>query len=112
MIVITTPLGAVGLVSVIYLGIMFTNFSRRLGTVTRMSDHYSWFWVATGFITLATMSQIVLGIADLAPDQALSVLLHPWFSLITYHIPLAIGVTIDLVLVWYYWRWILKEKVR
>ncbi len=98
--------------SVIYLGVLFTNFSRRLGTVTRMSNHYPWFWIANGFIALATMSQIVLGIAELAPDHALPVLLEPWFSLIIFYIPLAIGVTIDLILVWYYWRWILKEKVK
>ncbi|MEE8390763.1 MAG: hypothetical protein V3S14_08225 [Anaerolineae bacterium] len=113
MIVITTPLGVVGLLAIAYLGFLFANFSRRLGTVTRMANHHRWFLVANVFVALAAMSQIMRSIAALAsPDVAPSILIQPWFSLVSFHIPLAIGVTIDLVLVWYYWGWILKEKIK
>lgn len=111
MIVITTPLGAVGLLAVVYLGFLFANFSRRLGAVTKMAHHHRWFQVASSFVALAAMSQVVRGIAALAPQVALPILLEPWFTLVSFHIPLAIGVTFDLVLVWYYWGWTLKEKV-
>ena len=110
MIVITTPLGPMGLLAVVYLGFLFASFSRRLIEVTRMADHCRWFQVANGFVTLAAMSQIVRGIAALAPHLAPSVLLEEWFALVSFHLPLVIGVTIDLVLVWHYWGWILKEK--
>lgn len=112
MIVITTPLGAVGLLSVVYLGILFANFSRRLCAVTKQIDHYRWFQVAGGFVALAAASQVIRGIAALAPHLAPPVLLAPWFALVSFHIPLAVGVTLNLVLVWRYWSWILKEKIR
>jgi len=111
MIVITTPLGAVGLSAIIYLGFLFASFSRRLGAVTKMTDHHRWFRVANGFLGLAVISHVVRGIANLASNIALPFLLEPWFALVSFHVPLVIGVTLDLVLVWYYWGWILREKV-
>jgi hypothetical protein len=112
MIVITTPLGAMGLLAVVYVGFLFANFSRRLSAVRKMADYYRWFQAANGFVSLAAMSQIVRGIAALAPQFAYPILLEPWFALASFHIPLTIGVTLDLALVWYYWGWILKEKVK
>jgi uncharacterized membrane protein YczE len=111
MIVIATPLGPVGLLSILLLGILFANFSRRLSAVTKMASHHRWFQVANGFIGLAAVSQVVRSIAALAPDLAPPIVLEDWFSLVSFHIPVVIGVTIDLALVWYYWAWILKEKV-
>lgn len=111
MIVITTPLGSLGLLAVSYLSLLFGNFSRRLSAVTKMTDYYRWFQVASLSIALAAMSQIMRGTGALAPELAPPVLLEPWFALATFHIPLAVGVTIDLYLVLYYWRWILKERV-
>jgi hypothetical protein len=112
MIVITTPLGAIGLLIVVYLSILFANFSRRLCAVTKKMDYYRWFQVAGGLVLLAAMSQIIRGIAALAPHLAPPVLLTPWFALVSFHTPMALGVTIDLVLVWHYWSWTLKEKIR
>ncbi len=112
MIVVTTSLGPLGLLVVSYLGLLFGNFSRRLSAVTKMPDYYRWFQVASLLVALAAMGQTVRGTAVLAPELALPVLLEPWFALVSFHIPLAVGVTIDLWLVLYYWRWILKEKVK
>jgi hypothetical protein len=111
MIVITTSLGSVGLLAIVYLSVLFANFSRRLSAVTKMADHSRWFHVAGGFIALAAASQIVRGTAALAPEHALPILLEPWFALVSFHIPLAIGVTIALAFVWRYWGWILREKI-
>ena len=112
MIVITTPLGAVGLLVIAYLGLLFANFSRRLSAVTRMMDHYRWFQAACIFVVLAALSQMIRGTGALAPDLALPVLLEPWFALVSFHIPLAVGVTVDVWLVLYYWRWIVKESIK
>ena len=112
MIVITTSLGAVGLLAIAYTSLLFANFSRRLSAVTRMATHYRWFQVATIFVLLAALSQVVRSTAALAPELALPLLLEPWFSLVSFHIPLVIGTTLDIVLVWYYWGWILKERVQ
>lgn len=111
MIVITTPLAGGGLLAVVYLGFLFANFSRRLGAVTKMVTYHRWFQVANGFVALAAISQIVRGTATLAPQLALPFLLEPWFSLVSFHVPLVVGVTLDLVLVLYYWGWIIRERV-
>ena len=112
MIVVTTPLGAMGLLAVVYLGSLFANLSRRLSAVRKMANHYRWFSVANGLVALAATSQIVRGIAALAPDIAHPILLEAWFALVSFYIPLAIGVTLDLALVWHYWSWILKENIK
>ena len=111
MIVITTPLGAIGLLSVAYLSLLFANFSRRLSAVTKMADHYHWFWLASGLVALSAMSQTIRGIATLAPEAAWPFLLEPWFYLTSFYLPLALGVTLDLVIVWYYWGWIFRERI-
>ena len=113
MTVITTPLGAVGLLAMAYLGFLFANFSRRLSAVTKMANHHRWFLAANILFALAAMSQVIRSTASLAvPDLAPPVLLESWFSLVSFYIPLVIGVTIDLVLVWHYWGWILREKAK
>ena len=110
MIVITTPLGSVGLLSIAYSVLLFGRFSRRLAAVTRMPDRYSWYLVASSLVAVATASQLMRAIAALAADAAPSVMLQLWFVLLTFHIPLAVGVTLALILVWWDWQWILRER--
>jgi hypothetical protein len=112
MIVITTPLGAVGLLGIAYLSILFANLSRRLRAVTKMADRCRWFYIAAVLLVLAALSQIIRSVAGLAPALSPAILREPWFALLGFHTPLALGVTIDLALVWHYWSWILKEKIR
>ncbi|MGD2144919.1 MAG: hypothetical protein PVF54_10610 [Anaerolineae bacterium] len=109
MLVISAPLAAVGLTAVVYLGLIFFTLSERLNAVANRPDHHRWFWVANGLIAIAAASQAIRSTASLAPQHAFAYLLEPWFSLVTFHIPLAVGATIDLLLVWYYWGWILRE---
>jgi hypothetical protein len=45
----------------------------------------------------------------LAPEQAPALLNAEWFYLLTYYLPLALGVTIGLGIAWRYWSWILQE---
>jgi hypothetical protein len=107
--VITTPLGSVGLAAVVYLGAIFAKLSERLNAVAKRADYHRWFWVGNGLIAIAATSQVIRSTAALAPRYALPALLDPWFALVSFHIPLAVGSTIDLLLVRYYWGWILKE---
>ncbi len=108
--VITAPLGSIGLLAMVYLCFLFANFSRRLSAVTKMKDHYRWFPLASGLIAVAAMSQIIRATAGLA-REAPGFLCEPWFAMVSFYIPLTVGVTLALVLVWYYWGWILKEKI-
>ena len=108
--IIMTPLGPLGLLAIVYLCILFSNFSRRLGAVTKMRDHHHWFRLAGGLIAVATTSQVIRATAALA-KEAPAFLCAPWFALLSFYVPLAVGVTLALVLVWYYWGWILREKI-
>jgi hypothetical protein len=110
MLVITSPLGSAGLAAIVYLGAILSTLSKRLNAVAKKADYHRWFYVANTLIAIATTSQIIRSTATLAPNCALPALLEPWFALATFHIPLAVGVTADLVLVRYYWAWILKEN--
>jgi len=107
--VITAPLSPIGLAAIVYLIAIFSSLSQRLNAVAKKADHHRWFSVANGFFIVAALSQAIRSAANLAPDRAFPVLLEPWFPLVTFHIPLTIGTTIALWLVWYYWGWILKE---
>jgi hypothetical protein len=110
--VISSPLGSIGLAAIVYLGAIFFTLSERLNAVAKKSDTHGWFWLANALIAIAATSQVIRSTAVLAPDAALPALLEPWFALVTFHLPLAVGSTLDLLLVWYYWGWILREKRR
>lgn len=108
--VIASTLGPFGLAAIVYLGLIFARLSERLNAVAKKGNHYRWFGMANAFIAMAAMSQAIRNAAALAPEEAMPLLLEPSFALFTFHIPLALGATIDLALVSYYWGWILKEK--
>ena len=110
--VVTTPLSATAFLSLLLLSLLFANLSRRLGAVTKIVDHQRWFTVAHVCIGVTGVSQMIRGTAHLAPDLALPFLLEPWFALVSFHIPLAIGVTVCLGLVVYYWGWIVRERIK
>lgn len=109
--VMTAPLGAVGLVATIYLGLIFFNLSQRLSAVTKLKYHRGWFHVSMVLLTLALVSQVMRSSAILAPDIAPPALLQSWFAMATFHIPFALGVTIQLILVWRHWGWTFEEKL-
>lgn len=110
--VITTTLGPFGLVAVAYLGLTLSTLSQRLNTVAKKRDYRRWFLFADALLALAALSQMLRSAATLAPAQALPALLEPWFAFLTFHVPLAVGATVNLVLAWYYWGWILKAEPR
>ena len=110
--VIATPLGPIGLIAIIYLGLIFANFSRRLCAVTKLKYRARLFNVGSSVLALAVASQIVRSSASLAPDLAPAVLLEPWFVITTFYVPFALGVTIEVALVWHYWGWTFREKLR
>jgi len=109
--VLTSPLGPLGLIATIYLALIFSNLSRRLSAVTKLKFQRVWFNVSLLLLIVAVASQVWRSAATLAPGIAPPVLLQPWFALVAFHIPFALGVTIQLILVWYHWRWTFKEKL-
>jgi hypothetical protein len=105
-----TALSPLGTASLIFLFFILARLSEKLGAVTKMAPYYRWFWVGLGFLAVALFAQF-LRIGVLLTTQASFLWLDtPAFYLITYHLPMAIGVTISLVVTWRYWSWLLTER--
>ena len=105
-----TILSPLGTVSLIFLFYILARLSEKLGAVTKMAPHYRWFWAGLGFLGIALIAQ-VLRISVLLTKQASYFWLDmPAFYLITYHLPMAIGITISLAVTWRYWSWLLTER--
>jgi hypothetical protein len=105
-----TILSPLGTVSLIFLFYILARLSEKLGAVTKMAPHYRWFWVGMGFLGVALIAQF-LRISVLLTKQASYFWLDaPAFYLITYHLPMVIGITISLVVTWRYWSWLLTER--
>ncbi len=107
--ILITPWGPLGLVGLIYATFLYTNISRRLGSVTKMPPYYRGFHVSTALLSIALVANVERKAAYLAAAPATSFLRSPLFGLIFYHVPLCLGIVINLVLVWKYWSWLLKE---
>jgi len=109
MYVITSALGPFGLAAIVYMGLILSTLSERLNAVAKKRNYHRWFQLANSLIAIAAMSQVIRNAAALAPQRALPALLEPWFALVTFQVPLALGTSALLLLVWYYWGWILQE---
>ncbi len=105
-----TLLSPVGTISVIFLFFILARLSGKLGAVTRMPPYYRWFGVGTGFLGIALISQLLRITVALTQQTSYPLLNDHLFYLVTYHLPMAIGVTIGLAVTWRYWSWLLSER--
>lgn len=108
--ILTTPLGPVSLVAILYATIIYISLSRKLGAVTKMQPYYRGFVVSLAFISLALMTYVMRNAAYLAQEPYSDWLLAPAFGLAFFHVPLFIGITLNVVLIWHYWSWLLHER--
>jgi hypothetical protein len=106
---LTAPLGSLGLLAVIYAFYILANLSRRYGEVIRLAPYYRGFYIGMILIGVAFIGHMMQATVVLAPEQAPALLNAEWFYLLTYYLPLALGVTIGLGVAWRYWSWILQE---
>ena len=105
-----TILSPLGTIAVMFLFFILARLSEKLGAVTRMPPYYRWFWVGMGLVGVALVSQFLRIGTALAEQTSYSWLFNPVFYLITYHLPMALGATIGLVVTWCYWSWLLTER--
>ncbi len=106
---LTAPLSSLSLLAVIYACYILANLSRRYGQVIRLPPYYRGFYVTMGLIFLAFISHLVRDSIIVAPEQGPALLSNDWFYLLTFYLPMALAVTIALIVAWRYWSWILKE---
>jgi hypothetical protein len=105
---LTAPLSSLGLLAVIYAFYILANLSRRYGEVIRLAPYYRVFYIGMVLVGIAFIGHVMQASVVVA-EEAPSPLDADWFYLLTYYLPLALGVTIALGVTWRYWSWILQE---
>jgi len=108
--VVVAIVGSLGLISLIYALVILGQFGRKLGAVTKMRPYYRAYHWAAALLTLALVVRFVRASIFWAPASDVATVLNsPLFYLGLYHLPLAVGLTVGLVVTWHYWSWLLKE---
>jgi hypothetical protein len=85
---------------------ILAKLSERLGSVEKMSPLYRYYYVALVLWLLGYITQLLMARISLTPEDFPGWLVSPWFLLMAYYLPLAIGATIALVTTWRYWSWL------
>ncbi|MBN1659744.1 MAG: hypothetical protein JXA93_15160 [Anaerolineae bacterium] len=103
-------IGSLGLISLVFAQVILGQFGRKLGAVTKMRAYYQAYYVAGALLTLALVIRFLRASIFWAPESDIAPALNsPLLYLFLYHLPLAAGLTIGLVVTWLYWSWLLKE---
>lgn len=110
MIALGSLLGALGTLSVLFLFYILARLSERFGSVIKMRPQYRYYYVALVFLLVGWIAQLLVIAADLMPTTLQTWLHSSWFVLLVYYVPVAIGVTIGLVVTWRYWSWLVVER--
>lgn len=103
-------LGALGTLAVLVVFYILARLSERFGSVIKMRPRYRYYHVALIFLFIGWIAQLSIAMADLAPVKVQYWLNSPWFLLLAYFLPFAVGVTIGLVVTWSYWSWLVAER--
>jgi hypothetical protein len=102
-------LGTLGTLSVIFLFYIFARLSERLGSVEKMEPLYRYYYLAIFFLVIGYITQLLMLNISSAPENFPIWLSSPWVSLLAHYLPLAVGVTIGLIVTWRYWSWLVTE---
>lgn len=102
-------LGTVGTISLVILFFVLAKLSERFGSVVRMSPLYRYYYLSL-FLVLISATVQVLAVRGETVTSIPAWVTAPWFLLLTYHLPLAIAVSIGIFVTWHYWSWLITER--
>jgi hypothetical protein len=105
-------LGTLGTLSIMFLFYILARLSERLGSVEKMAPLYRYYYVALFFLALGGATHFLVARVYLTPATFPDWLLSPWFVLLTHYLPLALGVTIGIVITWRYWSWLFTQLTK
>lgn len=100
-------LNLVGPLAISFALIVLGRLSRRLGTVTGSRKRFRWFYVAALLIGAGAIMRFYIQTVLRAMPEAPSAKVV--YTIISDGLP-AIGITLGLVVTWYYWSWLLAER--
>jgi hypothetical protein len=109
--IIGAILGSLGLASLVYALVILAQFGRKLGVVTKMRPFYKGYYLAASLVSVDLVIRFVRASVFWAPPGTIpSSLTSSAFYLFLYHLPLAVGLCLGLLITWHYWSWLLKER--
>jgi hypothetical protein len=75
-----------------------------------MPPLYRYYYAGLLFSAIGYITHLIVANAVLTLENTPTWLVSPWFLLLAYHLPLAFGLTIGLVITWRYWSWLVTEQ--
>lgn len=105
--ILTSHLNLPMLVGMLYVCYLLRMLSQRMGAVTKMRAYYRWFDVGNVLIMAATINYVLTSSAVLAGKPLRY--LAPSHALFAFHIPLALGIGINVLTALKYWGWLTKQ---
>lgn len=105
---LTSHLGLPMVIAVLYIGWILRTFSQRIGNVTKMKSYYRWFDVGNVLVALAILGYTLTNSAEFLERPAFFT--KPNATLLIFHLPLTLGVGIDLIVTLIYWGWLLRKR--
>lgn len=103
--------GSLGLLAVIATVLTLAALSQRIGELRKMPPLYRGFYISAACLIAALFVRFLRVSTLLAPPEGPTFLNDDRFYLLAYHLPLALGLTVSLVVTWRYWSWLLRERV-
>ncbi len=96
-----------GLVAIGIALVVLARLSSRLGSVTGSRKHFRWLYVAAALVWVgAGMRYYIQTVMQAMPEAPSAKLVY---TIVSDGLP-AIGITLGLVVTWYYWSWLLAER--
>jgi len=104
---IPSLLSNLGLVAVGVALVVQARLSQRLGSVTGSRKRFRWLYVAALLVWTGAAVRYYIQTGNQFPLEAPTAKLV--YTIVSDGLP-AIGITLGLVVTWYYWSWLLAER--
>lgn len=89
---------------------ILARISERFGAVIKMAPIFRYYYVGLVFLAISLVTHFVVVYVLLALEKTPAWVNSSLFLLLAYHLPLAIGLSLGLVITWRYWSWLVTEQ--
>ena len=103
-------MGALTTISWLFIFYILARLSEKFGSVLKMPPLYRWLYVSEALAAIALLAHLMQASSHLSAPDRPTVLTAPTFTFLFHHLPLAVAVTIALVVTWKYWGWLITER--